>query len=193
MLIGAGDVAAAGRAAWRFARDGADVMLLHRPSDEAAALSIALRVEAEGRRCELLAGDLDDGALCEEAAIHAAFLGQGGIGAVVYAGTPPPSAPDGREPWSGRPSSSLAAAECWSLVRAALPHLVGGARVLHPWPPSRAGQEDEAPAGRRGLLEMLRREHGIEGSFAVFEGGPGAPCGTGLGGGNQRAPEAFTS
>jgi NAD(P)-dependent dehydrogenase (short-subunit alcohol dehydrogenase family) len=174
VLIGAGDAAVAGRAARRFAAGGAQVVVLHRPADEAAALCIARQVEAEGRRCELLAGDLDDGELCEEGAIHAAFLGRGGIGAVVCVGAPLPSAPDEADAALRR-----ASAEFRSLLHAALPHLVNGARVLHLWPAPPVEPEGGAPAARRealrlarGVLGVLGRSPAIEKRCGLVDAGP---------------------
>lgn len=172
VLISAGDVEASGAAALAFAQAGADIILLHRPADEATVLATALRVEAAGRRCELFAGDLDDAETCQEAAIHAAFFGRGGIGALVYVESPV-------EGGMGLPDRDTPAAQealrqsvlgLWSLTRAALPHMAAGARIVHLQLDLPADAGPAALAARRtmqgfarGLLATLRRDHGIRG------------------------------
>ncbi len=188
VLIGAGDVGLAGVAAQEAGRGGADVLLLHRPGDEAVALGIARRVEAEGRRCELLAGDLDDPESCEEAAIHAAFLGGGGIGALIWVGAAPDAGGQNlvARAWPAGPSATLPAAlrqdllGFWAITRAVLPHLAPQARVLHLLPVLPAGARAEAAAARRavqgfarGVLATLRRDHGVRGHCAMAGPVPG--------------------
>jgi len=168
-LITAGDLALAGIAARDLARRGADIVLLHRPGDEAAALRLALRVEAEGRRCELLAAEPTDAAACEEGVLHAVFLGGGRIGALVCVGEAD------RAEWRQGVQGFAAA------LRAALPHLAPSARVLHLQPelPREAGEEAQAARralqrSARGLIGWLRRQHGLRGQALVS----GARCGT---------------
>lgn len=180
VLLSAGsDIVLAGAAARDLARAGQDVLLLHAPADEEVALLVALDVEAAGRRCELVAGALDDAETCEEAALHAAFLGRGRIAALVCVESAAP-APD--------------VAAFGVVLRAALPLLAAETRVLHLHPePSRA-TVPEAPSSRRmlhrsagRLMARLKREHGLhgldmtgwaraaEGVGARLEAGPWVP------------------
>lgn len=151
VLLSAGDIALARQVAQEAARAGRDVLLLHAPTDEAAALETARRVEAEGRRCELVSGEPEDEEACQEAALHAAFLGRGSIGALVCAGG-----------WGASGHGFDA------VVRAALPLLAPGARVVHLQPelPKDAGLEARAARSAllrqaRGMLGRLRRDHGL--------------------------------
>ncbi|WP_206930670.1 hypothetical protein [Roseococcus thiosulfatophilus] len=158
VLLSAGrEIGLAGAAARDLARAGRDVLLLHAPADEAIALSVALDVEAEGRRCELVAGALDDMETCEEAALHAAFLGRGRIAAVVCVEG---AAPDTRGDVAGFAT----------VLRAAVPLLAPDARVVHLQPelPREAGLEALSARrllhrSTRRLLGRLRREHGLHG------------------------------
>lgn len=154
-LMRAADFGLAGVAAHDLAQAGWDVLLLHSPADEAPALSVALRVEGEGRRCELVAGALDDEETCEEAALHAAFLGRGRIGALVCVDGP-----------TTAPAVGMAGLD--ALLRAVVPLMAPDARVVHIQPelPRDAGRE--ALSAQRMLhhsaqrmLGRLRREHGL--------------------------------
>ncbi len=158
VLLSAGqNMGLAAAAARHLARAGQDVLLLHAQADEALALSTALDVEAEGRRCELVAGALDDIEACEEAALHAAFLGRGRIAALVCVEG---SAPGARQDVAG----------FGAVLRAAVPLLAPDARVvhLHPELPRDAGQEALSARrllqrSARRMLGRLRREHGLHG------------------------------
>src|SRR5688572_27866674 len=50
-----------------FAREGADVAILFLPADRADAKETAAAVEAEGRRCLMIAGDVKDSKFCRKA------------------------------------------------------------------------------------------------------------------------------
>lgn len=160
VLLSAGeDMASAGTAARELARAGHDVLLLHTPDDEAAALSVALEVEAQGRRCELVTGALDDLESCEEAALHAAFLGRGHIAALVCVEGPHALGP--------RRNAGFGA-----VLRAALPLLAPAARVVHLQPELPGDMGAETLSSRRilhrstrRLLARLRREHGLHGLY----------------------------
>jgi NAD(P)-dependent dehydrogenase (short-subunit alcohol dehydrogenase family) len=172
-LISAGDLAAAVPVALDFASRGLHVMLLHRPADEAAALALALRIEAQGQHCELLSGDLDDAETCEEAAIHATFLGRGGVAAVVCVSAAAP----GGSAWAGQGGAAYpvpfldeallqAEAGFWVLMDAVLPHLMEGAPVIL----LLSGPRADGSAMQRlveqfadDLMATLRRAHGVRG------------------------------
>lgn len=152
LLCAGRDIGLAGAAARDLACAGLDVLLLHAPADEATALSIALDVEACGRRCELVTGALDDMEACEEAALHAAFLGRGRIAALVCV--------EDVAPGTRRGVAGFAA-----VLRAAVPLLAPRARVVHLHPEFPCDGGSEAPSARRldrdtrRLLGRLRREH----------------------------------
>ncbi|EHH67815.1 SDR family oxidoreductase [Gluconobacter morbifer] len=63
-LITGGDSGIGRAVALAFAREGADVAIAYLESEESDARDIAAQVEAEGRRCELLPGDLRDAKHC---------------------------------------------------------------------------------------------------------------------------------
>lgn len=158
VLLSAGqDIVLARSAARELARAGQDVLLLHAPADEEMALSVALEVEGEGRRCELVAGALDDMETCEEAALHAAFLGRGRIAALICVAGP-----------SATPERDVMG--FGAVLRAAFPLLAPGARVVHLQPEVPRDAGIEALSSRRmphrsarRLLARLRREHGLHG------------------------------
>ncbi|WP_267886825.1 MULTISPECIES: hypothetical protein [Streptomyces] len=50
-----------------YAREGADVAVVHLPEERVDAEGVRGEVEEQGRRCLLLPGDLTDPAFCREA------------------------------------------------------------------------------------------------------------------------------
>lgn len=50
-----------------FAREGASVAIVYLPAEQTDAEDTRAVIEAEGRACELIAGDLADAAFCDEA------------------------------------------------------------------------------------------------------------------------------
>ena len=65
-LITGGDSGIGRAVAVVYAREGADVAITHLPEEERDARETQRAVEAEGRRCVLLAGDLTDPGFCQE-------------------------------------------------------------------------------------------------------------------------------
>jgi NAD(P)-dependent dehydrogenase (short-subunit alcohol dehydrogenase family) len=66
-LITGGDSGIGAAVAVLFAREGADVAVVHLPAEEEDATNVKALVEKEGRRCLLLTGDVAVSAFCEEA------------------------------------------------------------------------------------------------------------------------------
>ena len=74
-LISGGDSGIGRAVAIGFAKEGADVVILHKEEPQDAEETRAY-VEAAGRRCEVIAGDIGDAAFCRDAVQKAArFLG----------------------------------------------------------------------------------------------------------------------
>jgi NAD(P)-dependent dehydrogenase (short-subunit alcohol dehydrogenase family) len=65
-LITGGDSGIGRAVAVHFAREGADLALVYKPEEQGDADDTKALVEAEGRRCVLLPGDLRDGKFCED-------------------------------------------------------------------------------------------------------------------------------
>ena len=64
-LITGGDSGIGRSVAVHFAREGADVAIVYKPEEQADAQETLQLVEAEGRKCLLLPGDLRDAAFCQ--------------------------------------------------------------------------------------------------------------------------------
>lgn len=71
-LITGGDSGIGRAVAVLFAREGADVAILHLPSEKADAKETVAAVETEGRRCLAIAGDVKDAKFCKRAVDRAA-------------------------------------------------------------------------------------------------------------------------
>ena len=65
-LITGGDSGIGRAVAVLFAREGADVAIVYLPEEQSDADDTRALVEAEGRTCELMPGDLTDAAFCDE-------------------------------------------------------------------------------------------------------------------------------
>ena len=66
-LITGGDSGIGRAVATLFAREGADVAIVYLPDEQSDAEDTRALVEAEGRVCELIPGDLTDSVFCDEA------------------------------------------------------------------------------------------------------------------------------
>lgn len=66
-LITGGDSGIGRAVATLYAREGADVAIVYLPEEQSDAEDTRASVEAEGRVCELMPGDLVDAAFCDEA------------------------------------------------------------------------------------------------------------------------------
>jgi NAD(P)-dependent dehydrogenase (short-subunit alcohol dehydrogenase family) len=69
-LVTGGDSGIGRAVAYLYAREGADVAIVYLPEEEADAAETARAIEAEGRRCLRIAGDVTDAAFCREAVEH---------------------------------------------------------------------------------------------------------------------------
>src|SRR5690349_5416197 len=69
-LVTGGDSGIGRAVAVLYAREGADIAIVHLPEERKDALETARAVAAEGRRCELFAGDVGDAAFCERTVCH---------------------------------------------------------------------------------------------------------------------------
>src|SRR4051812_27335422 len=65
-IITGGDSGIGRSVAVLFAREGADVAIVHLPEEEVDARETAKWVEKEGRKCLLIAGDVKDSAFCRD-------------------------------------------------------------------------------------------------------------------------------
>ena len=71
-IVTGGDSGIGRAVAVLFAREGADVAILHLPSEKADAKETVAAVEAEGRKCLAIAGDVKDAKFCKRAVDRAA-------------------------------------------------------------------------------------------------------------------------
>lgn len=73
-IITGGDSGIGRAVAVLFAREGADVAIVHLPDEAKDAETVKAAIEKEGRRCLLVAGDVRDQAFCREAVQQAVDL-----------------------------------------------------------------------------------------------------------------------
>ena len=123
-LITGGDTRIGRAVAVLYAREGADVAIVHRPEERADATATARAVAAEGRRCELIAGDVGDDAFCERAVVHALRL-LGHIDVLVNHAT---GVEDARLPERDLRTGILG---YFHMARCVLPHLPKGGAIVN--------------------------------------------------------------
>ncbi len=131
-LVTGGDSGIGAAAAIAFAREGADVAIVHLPDEEEDAQAIAALVRQAGRTAVTIAGDLADPAFCREA-VQRAVEGLGGLDILVNnAGkqvfyTDLAELPDDQ---FDRTMKTNVYAMFW-LTKAALPHLGPGSTIIN--------------------------------------------------------------
>jgi NAD(P)-dependent dehydrogenase (short-subunit alcohol dehydrogenase family) len=81
-LITGGDSGIGRATAIAFAREGADVAIVHLPSEDPDAREVIQLIEAEGRRAVSIAGDIKDEAFCKDL-VDTAIKGLGGLDILV--------------------------------------------------------------------------------------------------------------
>ena len=81
-LVTGGDSGIGRAAAIAFAREGADVAIVYRPSEDADAQAVIALIEAEGRKAVAIPGDIMDEGFCQ-ALVETAAKGLGGLDILV--------------------------------------------------------------------------------------------------------------
>jgi len=130
-LITGGDSGIGRAVAYLYAREGADVAIVHLPAEQADADETRQAIEGEGRRCLDLAGDLTDPAFCRQ--VVERTVGELGRLDVLVSNAA----------WQNRTQSIVELSdEEWSrtfrtnvdayfhLVKAAVPHLAPGSAII---------------------------------------------------------------
>ncbi len=130
-LITGGDSGIGRAVALLYAREGADVAIVHLPSEQRDAEETRRAVEAEGRRCVLLAGDLCEPEFCREVVDRTVReLGQLNIlvSNAAYLNSKLELEQLTAEDWERTFRTNVHA--CFHLVMAALPHLGEGDAII---------------------------------------------------------------
>lgn len=131
-LISGGDSGIGRAVAIGFAKEGADVVLLHKEEPQDAEETRA-RIQATGRRCLAMAGDIGDAAFCRQAVEEAArFLG-GRIDILVNNAAEQHTCDDFAEIPEAQVERTFRTnilGMMW-LTRAALPHMREGASIIN--------------------------------------------------------------
>jgi NAD(P)-dependent dehydrogenase (short-subunit alcohol dehydrogenase family) len=130
-LITGGDSGIGRAVAVLFAREGADVAIAYLPDEQADADETRAAVEAEGRKCVLLAGDLADARFCKTA-VEEAVKGLGKLD-VLVSNAAHQNRKEGveeitEEEWDRTFRVNVYA--YFRLVKAAMPHLKPGASII---------------------------------------------------------------
>ncbi len=130
-LVTGGDSGIGRAVAYLYAREGADVAIVHLPEEQEDADETRRAVEEEGRRCLGLAGDLRDPQFCRDV-VERTVAELGGLDVLVS-----------NAAWQNRKKSLLEVSEeewrrtfstnvdaYFHLVKAALPHLQPGSAII---------------------------------------------------------------
>lgn len=143
VLITGGDSGIGRAVAVLFAREGADVALIHLEEERADAEQTARSVEHEGRRALMIAGDVGDAAFCNDAVESVA--GKLGHIDILVNNAAIQTHCDGLEGISDEQWAATFAANvtgCFNMTRAVLPHLRAGSSIINTG--SAAGLEGSA-------------------------------------------------
>lgn len=130
-LVTGGDSGIGRAVAVLYAREGADVAVVHLPSEETDALETKGAIEAEGGRCLLLPGDLTDPAFCKEV-VERTVREFGKLDILVsnaaYQNRKPGLEGISEEEWDETFQTNIYA--YFRLAKAALPHLKPGSAII---------------------------------------------------------------
>ena len=130
-LVTGGDSGIGRAVAYLYAREGADVAIVHLPEEQEDADETRRAIEEEGRRCLALAGDLRDPAFCREVVERTAKeLGRLDVlvSNAAWQNRKPSLAEVSEEEWRRTFSTNVDA--YFHLVKAALPHLQPGSAII---------------------------------------------------------------
>jgi len=130
-LVTGGDSGIGRAVAYLYAREGADVAIVHLPEEQQDADETRRAVEEEGRRCLELPGDLRDPAFCREA-VERTVEELGRLDVLVsnaaWQNRKPSLAEVSEEEWRRTFATNVDA--YFHLVQAALPHLKPGSAII---------------------------------------------------------------
>ena len=114
-----------------YAREGADVLITYLPEEQQDADATRQAVQAAGRRCEQLAGDLCDSAFCKQV-IHHALSTLGSVNILVsnagYQRRKPSLEDITDEEWDRTFQTNVYA--MFRVIKAALPHMKAGSAII---------------------------------------------------------------
>jgi NAD(P)-dependent dehydrogenase (short-subunit alcohol dehydrogenase family) len=158
-LITGGDSGIGRAVAVLFAREGADVAISYLPSEQVDAEETKAAVEAEGRRCVLLPGDLADTAFCAEL-VERAVAELGGLDILVSnAAHQNRKQIDELTPEELERTFRVNVFAYHHLVRAALPHLQPGSAIIASSSSTGFRGSDELPdySASKGAINQLTK------------------------------------
>jgi NAD(P)-dependent dehydrogenase (short-subunit alcohol dehydrogenase family) len=131
-LVTGGDSGIGRAVAVLFAREGADVAIVYLPAEQADAEETRDAVEAEGRRCLLLPGDVTDASFCAEA-VERCVSELGGLDVLVnnaaFQNHVDSIEELGDDQWEHTFRTNIHA--YFFMAKAALPHLGRGAAIIN--------------------------------------------------------------
>lgn len=130
-LVTGGDSGIGRAVAYLYAREGADVAIVHLPEEQRDADETIRAIEGEGRRCLDIAGDLTDPALCRQA-VERTVRELGRLDVLVSNAARQNSTESieelSDEEWRRTFRTNIDA--CFYLVKAALEHLQAGSAII---------------------------------------------------------------
>jgi NAD(P)-dependent dehydrogenase (short-subunit alcohol dehydrogenase family) len=131
-LITGGDSGIGGATAIAFAREGADVAIVHLPEEQSDADRIVGLIEAEGRRAVSIAGDITDRAFCDALVIRTVEE-LGGMDILVNNAGKQQNI-DGLEDLTDEEFDETLKTNLYAMfwiTKAALPHLPAGSSIIN--------------------------------------------------------------